>query len=413
MSDRLFERAVTDWLEDGSDRTPPAAIDAVLLAVKTTPQARRGPLAPWRFTQMNLFARAAAVLVVAVVAIGALVLLAGPKGSVGGPSASDVPSPSPAGPQGTTPPPTEAASGTSVQAACPAPASVSLTSSSRSLQVAGPIDSTVRANVLQAGFGAVWAATQSGLMKLSVPGASPTTVLANPIYDVALSSTSVFALSNGTGELLEIDPASLKVVNRWAIEPGAHSLAAGPDAAYVDYQGSPPRLVRYDAKTKATLSVDVADMTSSTSGREIAVDGSSVWMTDGRRLVRLDPTNLSSHGLTALPFGIDDLWLGDGALWAASTAQYGGVVRIDPQTGCSTLQAQSDAIQIAFSPHGVWLAAAGGIIALDPVSAQKVAELPTTDVLGNDAAGIAVVGDEVWTSYLGSGLQRIKTGEAK
>ena len=32
----LFERAVRDWLEDGSDRTPRPAIDAVLLAVKTT-----------------------------------------------------------------------------------------------------------------------------------------------------------------------------------------------------------------------------------------------------------------------------------------------------------------------------------------------------------------------------------------
>ena len=36
--DRAFERAVDDWLEDGSDRTPRPAVDAVLLAIKTTPQ---------------------------------------------------------------------------------------------------------------------------------------------------------------------------------------------------------------------------------------------------------------------------------------------------------------------------------------------------------------------------------------
>jgi hypothetical protein len=40
MSDQLFERAVRDWLDDGSDKTPPTAIEAVLLAAKTTPQER-------------------------------------------------------------------------------------------------------------------------------------------------------------------------------------------------------------------------------------------------------------------------------------------------------------------------------------------------------------------------------------
>ena len=38
MNDRTFEVAVLEWLDAGSDRTSPAAIDAVLLAVKTTPQ---------------------------------------------------------------------------------------------------------------------------------------------------------------------------------------------------------------------------------------------------------------------------------------------------------------------------------------------------------------------------------------
>ena len=33
MSDRTFERAMSEWLESGSDRTPAATIDAVLLAV--------------------------------------------------------------------------------------------------------------------------------------------------------------------------------------------------------------------------------------------------------------------------------------------------------------------------------------------------------------------------------------------
>jgi hypothetical protein len=68
MSDQQFERAVNDWLEDGSDRTPRRAIDGVLLAVKTTPQ-ERDLRSPWRFPQMFAVSRATAVAAVALVAV--------------------------------------------------------------------------------------------------------------------------------------------------------------------------------------------------------------------------------------------------------------------------------------------------------------------------------------------------------
>lgn len=85
MSDRQFERAVLDWLGDGSDRTPPLAIDAVLLAVRTTPQ-ERAPRIPRRFNSMPTSLRlAAAFALVAVVGFGALVYV----GTGPGPSPSN------------------------------------------------------------------------------------------------------------------------------------------------------------------------------------------------------------------------------------------------------------------------------------------------------------------------------------
>ena len=73
MSDRLFDRAVRDWLDDGSDRTPPAAIDAVLLAVTTTPQERDLRILR-RTTQMPTYVRlAAGIAIVAVVGVGVLI----------------------------------------------------------------------------------------------------------------------------------------------------------------------------------------------------------------------------------------------------------------------------------------------------------------------------------------------------
>jgi hypothetical protein len=85
------EMVLMAWLDEGPTDLPDVTRRAILTALPTTPQARRGLLAPWRFPTMNMFARGAAVLVVAVVAIGALALL-GPGGGVGAPSPSPVPS---------------------------------------------------------------------------------------------------------------------------------------------------------------------------------------------------------------------------------------------------------------------------------------------------------------------------------
>ena len=83
MTHGTFERAVRDWLDDGSDRTPRPAIDAVLLAVKTTPQ-QRTLWSPRRFTFMQTYTRLAAIAaLVAVAGIGAIYL--GGAGARGGP----------------------------------------------------------------------------------------------------------------------------------------------------------------------------------------------------------------------------------------------------------------------------------------------------------------------------------------
>lgn len=93
MSDRLFDRAVLDWLDDGSDRTPPAAIDAVLLAVTTTPQERDLRILR-RTTQMPTYVRlAAGIAIVAVVGVGALMYIGNSPGVGGAPTPSPTPTP--------------------------------------------------------------------------------------------------------------------------------------------------------------------------------------------------------------------------------------------------------------------------------------------------------------------------------
>jgi hypothetical protein len=73
MSDRTFERAVRDWLDDDTDRTPRPAIDAALRAIRTTPQERELAF-PQRFATKTSTLRlvAAAIALLAIVGGGAI-----------------------------------------------------------------------------------------------------------------------------------------------------------------------------------------------------------------------------------------------------------------------------------------------------------------------------------------------------
>ena len=97
--DRAFERAVDDWLADGSDRTPRPVVDAVFLAIKTTPQSRDLRI-PWRTRPMSVPLRlAAGIAVVAIVGFAALTVFtpgtSPGSGPTPAPSATLAPTPSP------------------------------------------------------------------------------------------------------------------------------------------------------------------------------------------------------------------------------------------------------------------------------------------------------------------------------
>ena len=97
--DRAFERAIRELLEDGSDRTPADTIDAVLLAVRTTPQ-ERDLRVPWRTTPMSNVMRLVAAIAIAVVAASVAFNVFRPSGGVGvgaspSPTVTPAPTPSP------------------------------------------------------------------------------------------------------------------------------------------------------------------------------------------------------------------------------------------------------------------------------------------------------------------------------
>ena len=97
---RGFERIAAEWVDDGSDTTPRTVIDAVLLAVRSTPQERDLRLL-WRTRSMTMYVRVAAVIAtVAVAGLAALYAFgAGPNigsGPMPDPTTQPTPTPSPA-----------------------------------------------------------------------------------------------------------------------------------------------------------------------------------------------------------------------------------------------------------------------------------------------------------------------------
>jgi hypothetical protein len=95
--DQSFERATREFMEDGSDRTSAATIDAVLLAVRTTPQ-ERGLRIPWRTVPMsNPMRLVAAIAVIVIVGVAAANLLGGSPG-IGGVGSSPSPAVTPSAP---------------------------------------------------------------------------------------------------------------------------------------------------------------------------------------------------------------------------------------------------------------------------------------------------------------------------
>lgn len=77
------EAILAAWLDAGPTDLPDATRRAILTSLPTTPQARRGPFAPWRFSQMNTYSRFAVAAIVAVIAIGGALYLVGPRLGVG------------------------------------------------------------------------------------------------------------------------------------------------------------------------------------------------------------------------------------------------------------------------------------------------------------------------------------------
>jgi YVTN family beta-propeller protein len=128
----------------------------------------------------------------------------------------------------------------------------------------------------------------------------------------------------------------------------------------------------------------------------IAIGGGTVWLADGRALLRLNESTLSREGEIRLPFDASALTFGFGTLWAADT-RGNKVWAIDPKTNTTegSVTVGEHPQSVAVGPGAIWVASADGSVArIDPHTLRLVQEIK----VGGSPIGIAVGAGTVWVS---------------
>lgn len=224
------------------------------------------------------------------------------------------------------------------------------------------------------------------LFFLAGPPAS--TQIGSPTYGLAASGGGVWVGGLGSGDVIEVDPASGKVLERVTVGARIFNLAAAPGAVWA-VDNALSTAVRVDTRTgKVTARVPVGfqpyDIEWGFGSAWVANAGDgTVWRITKGKVVEKIRVGAEPNGLTAYR-GV--LWVSDHTL--------GKVVRIDPRTnkvtgtvklpGADWITGLGDSIYVSQETNRV---SRVSVRTLKVLGAAKVARNPL---------GSAIVGDELW-----------------
>ena len=237
----------------------------------------------------------------------------------------------------------------------------------------------------------LWLAGAGGKLARLSRRASPdleTLSVGGTIGGVAVGDGSVWVTDQDTGNVLRIDPATSKIVDRIRSGNGATAALFAAGSLWVANQtdGTVSRIDTTRDTVTATIPVGEAP-------RALAFGANSLWVADGQlgTIIRVDAdTNLP---LTSISVGTapTTIAFGEGSLWVGN-AEGGGVSRIDPQTArvlfTSTVGQTVDAI--AAVGHRVWVASSAAHLLeqIDPHDGHLVRRVK----LGGSPVGLGRLG---------------------
>jgi DNA-binding SARP family transcriptional activator len=190
-------------------------------------------------------------------------------------------------------------------------------------------------------------------------------------YENSSGPTSVVAdrrgvwVTDGSPDLVELDPAKLAVRRRLRLAPSLDGVALGDGSVWA-ISGEPAVVYRLDPGTgevRARIHIAAQHGPEAPYPLAVAVGAGYVWVLDGNTadVVKIDPT--AGRPLITTPVGIDRapnrLAAGAGAAWTANGD--GTVTRIDAKTGAVSQltlphRAELSADDLAIGRGAVWLA---------------------------------------------------------
>jgi outer membrane protein assembly factor BamB len=253
--------------------------------------------------------------------------------------------------------------------------------------------------VVSAG-GAAWAASTRGLLRLDARTARARVVVRGTIGYVVLGGDRVYAHDARNGRLFTVDPETARVVGRARLDSrGLQGLAASGTVLFAAYQTDPPILFRIDTNSGAVDRLRLQDAPALAQISPLAVLEGDVWVASPNALHRIDAATFAIRDRIKAPAGIDGVWAGGGALWAASSTEGAGVWRFDTRSGKFGSERRADAAAMAFTADAAWLAARSGPKALDLDTGAVLMEGGMNPSSEEGPTGIAVLGDELWVLY--------------
>jgi len=223
---------------------------------------------------------------------------------------------------------------------------------------------------------------------LFLAGPPAATQIGSPTYGLAAGGGSVWVGGLGSGDVIRVDPANGKVLNRVAAGARIFNLAAAPGAVWA-VDNALSTAIRVDAKSgRVTARVPVGfqpyDIEWGFGSAWVANAGEgTVWRITGRKVVKKIEVGAEPNGLTAYR----------GALWV-SDHTLGKVVRIDPRTNRIT-----GTVKL---PGADWITGLGdSIYVSQETNVVSRVSVRTLKVLGvarvaRNPLGSAIVGNALW-----------------
>ena len=239
---------------------------------------------------------------------------------------------------------------------------------------------------------------------------------------VAAEGGSVWVASDSARTVSRIDAGRLAVRRIVPTNVVPAGLAAEGGASWLLDRKS-LELVKVDAaypRATGRLRVGTGDLPPSPTGVGVDAARGAVWVADGsRRLVRIDPRDVTVAGSFELPERLDGVAVGDGAIWAISAGS-ASVLEIDPASGSVRGHIRITSrpgstrpipIAVAAGQGAVWVLNGNtpSVSRIDPElgAVTQTIALP----VGSNPTAIATGAGAVWVALSGEGsVARIEPG---